>query len=80
MSGCFLYLFPAFGVGSMTHDGFKIAQVFEDADITLDCYGPLYILVVIMHTLFTFFQTYFIFKSHAVSKNYGDNVVARIQT
>lgn len=57
----------AFSAGSMIHDGFKIASVFESG-ATIHCYGALYILVAVTHLLFTFFQTFFLFKSHKVSK------------
>lgn len=57
---------PGFGTGSMIHDGFKIAQVFENG-MSLDCFGPISIVVAVMHLLFCFFQTYFLFKSHNVS-------------
>lgn len=57
-----------FGTGSMVHDGFRIAQVFETSmGISEECRQPLFILVACVHMLFVFFQTYFAFKSHRVS-------------
>ena len=56
-----------FGTGSMIHDGFKIATLFEGNVLSsLQCHGPLYILVAVIHMIFTFVQTYFLFKSHRV--------------
>ena len=50
----------------MIHDGFKIAQTFELDDYSKTCYGFLYIVTSVIHLMFTFAQTFFIFKNHKV--------------
>jgi hypothetical protein len=57
-----------FGAGSMIHDGFRIAQVFE-TDNYWTCYGLLHMVMSSMHLIFCFFQTYFLFKNHRIVIN-----------
>ncbi|XP_013419735.1 uncharacterized protein LOC106180322 [Lingula anatina] len=54
-----------FGIGSMIHNGFRIAQYFQ-FDRVLQCESALYIVVNALHLFFTFFQTFFIFKNHSL--------------
>ena len=56
-----------FATGSMIHDGFKVAQIFEINDDAHACYGVLYMITALAHLVFTFLQTHFIFKNHKVS-------------
>ncbi len=60
-------LFLGFGTGAMILDGFKISQIFEN-EHWMECYGPLNMLVAIVHIIFCFFQTFFLFKNHRVCK------------
>ena len=55
----------AFAFGSVTLDGLHIASYFESPDTT-DCKSDIFILVYVMHLLFTFVQTFFLFKNHKV--------------
>jgi hypothetical protein len=51
----------------MIQDGFRLAEFIEDASSSLQCLGPLHIVVVILHIAFTLHQTFFMFKLHKVS-------------
>lgn len=53
----------AFAFGSVTLDGLHIASYFE-SPATKDCKSVIFILVYVMHLLFTFVQTFFLFKNH----------------
>ncbi|KAK3599223.1 hypothetical protein CHS0354_012831 [Potamilus streckersoni] len=53
----------AFAFGSVTLDGFHIASYFETLGME-SCKSSIFILVYVMHLLFTFFQTFFLFKNH----------------
>lgn len=61
-----LVFFPAFAFGSVTLDGLHIATYFETIT-TETCESEIFILVYVMHLLFTFVQTFFIFKNHKVT-------------
>ena len=50
----------------MVQDCFKLFQYIEDTNRSLSCFGPFYIVVVLLHMIFTCGQTFFIFKSHKV--------------
>ena len=63
-SGC-VFVFSAFAFGSVTLDGLHIATYFETRT-TETCESEIFILVYVMHLLFTFVQTFFIFKNHKV--------------
>lgn len=58
-----------FGLGSMIHDGFYIAQVFQGALYRVICYTNLDAIVSAAHITFTFCQTFFVFKNHKVVIN-----------
>ncbi|XP_033743719.1 proton channel OtopLc-like isoform X1 [Pecten maximus] len=53
----------AFACGSVILDGFHIATYFE-TQMTEECKSPIFIFVYVMHLLFTFVQTFFLFKNH----------------
>ena len=55
----------AFAFGSVALDGLQIASYFE-SPATTDCKSDVFILVYVMHLLFTFVQTFFLFKNHKV--------------
>ncbi|KAK3099634.1 hypothetical protein FSP39_007321 [Pinctada imbricata] len=58
----------AFAFGSVTLDGFHIATYFETVT-TETCESPIFILVYVLHLLFTFVQTFFLFKNHKLVIN-----------
>lgn len=58
----------AFAFGSVTLDGLHIATYFETIT-TETCESEIFILVYVMHLLFTFVQTFFIFKNHKLVIN-----------
>ncbi|KAK6172603.1 hypothetical protein SNE40_016226 [Patella caerulea] len=53
----------AFSIGSVTLDGFHIASYFE-TDTTSTCESAIFTLVYVLHLIFTFVQTFFLFKNH----------------
>ncbi|XP_076070404.1 proton channel OtopLc-like isoform X1 [Mytilus galloprovincialis] len=53
----------AFAFGSVTLDGLNIATYFE-TQMTETCESQIFILVYALHLLFTFVQTFFLFKNH----------------
>ncbi|VDP98429.1 unnamed protein product [Trichobilharzia regenti] len=56
-----------FGFGVMIFDGFKIAEPWEKTSSTGgDCHGQLWIPLHILHFIYVFWQTYFLFKHHRV--------------
>ena len=55
----------AFAFGSVTLDGLHIASYFENPK-DKSCKSDIFILVYVMHLLFTFVQTFFLFKNHKV--------------
>ncbi|TPP66924.1 Otopetrin, partial [Fasciola gigantica] len=59
-----------FGFGVMIFDGFKIAEPWE-ADITGagPCHSTLWIPIHVLHFVYVFWQTYFLFKHHQVVFN-----------
>ncbi|CAH8601156.1 unnamed protein product [Heterobilharzia americana] len=59
-----------FGFGVMIFDGFKIAEPWEEVNInTVPCHGHLWIPLHILHFIYVFWQTYFLFKHHRVVFN-----------
>ncbi|KAL8589901.1 hypothetical protein ACOMHN_023988 [Nucella lapillus] len=60
----------AFSIGSVTLDGFHIASYFETENTTT-CESHIFILVYVSHLIFTFVQTFFLFKNHklVIDKN-----------
>lgn len=58
----------AFAFGSVSLDGLHIATYFETIT-TETCESEIFILVYVMHLLFTFVQTFFIFKNHKLVIN-----------
>nr|CAH8867318.1 unnamed protein product [Trichobilharzia regenti] len=59
-----------FGFGVMIFDGFKIAEPWEKTSSTGgDCHGQLWIPLHILHFIYVFWQTYFLFKHHRVVFN-----------
>ncbi|XP_041358724.1 proton channel OtopLc-like isoform X2 [Gigantopelta aegis] len=60
----------AFSIGSVTLDGFHIASYFE-TDNTSTCESEIYTVVYVLHLIFTFVQTFFLFKNHklVIDKN-----------
>lgn len=59
------FTFSAFAFGSVTLDGLHIASYFERPE-QQTCDSRIFILVYVMHLLFTFVQTFFLFKNHKV--------------
>ncbi|VDP68291.1 unnamed protein product [Echinostoma caproni] len=59
-----------FGFGVMIFDGFKIAEPWE-ADITGagQCHSSLWIPIHVLHFVYVFWQTYFLFKHHQIVFN-----------
>ena len=57
----------------MIHDCFFLVQYIENSAMSLRCLGALYIVVVVLHIMFVFGQTFFIFKHHKVSVNHNTN-------
>ncbi|CAH8866697.1 unnamed protein product [Trichobilharzia szidati] len=59
-----------FGFGVMIFDGFKIAEPWEKTSSTgANCHGQLWIPLHILHFIYVFWQTYFLFKHHRVVFN-----------
>eukprot|EP00106_Octopus_bimaculoides_P017136 XP_014784578.1 PREDICTED: otopetrin-2-like [Octopus bimaculoides] len=58
----------AFSLGSVALDGFHIATYFE-TEATATCESPIFPLVYVMHLLFVFVQTFFVFKNHKLVIN-----------
>ncbi|GFR96383.1 otopetrin-1 [Elysia marginata] len=60
----------AFSIGSVTLDGFHIASYFE-TDSTTTCESFIFTIVYVLHLIFTFIQTFFLFKNHklVIDKN-----------
>ncbi|KAK7503909.1 hypothetical protein BaRGS_00005032 [Batillaria attramentaria] len=60
----------AFSIGSVTLDGFHIASYFETENTTT-CESHIFTLVYVAHLIFTFVQTFFLFKNHklVIDKN-----------
>uniref|UniRef100_A0A183KZP2 EXS domain-containing protein n=1 Tax=Schistosoma curassoni TaxID=6186 RepID=A0A183KZP2_9TREM len=56
-----------FGFGVMIFDGFKIAEPWEEgANSVVSCHGHLWIPLHLLHFVYVFWQTYFLFKHHRV--------------
>ncbi|XP_067663071.1 proton channel OtopLc-like isoform X2 [Haliotis asinina] len=53
----------AFSIGSVTLDGFHISSYFETEN-TETCESKIFTLVYVLHLIFTFVQTFFLFKNH----------------
>lgn len=78
---CFYFhlnFIPAFAFGSVTLDGLHIASYFESPS-TKDCKSVIFILVYVMHLLFTFVQTFFLFKNHKVSCWFSSRFSLRVK-
>ncbi|PVD35083.1 hypothetical protein C0Q70_06364 [Pomacea canaliculata] len=60
----------SFSIGSVTLDGFHIASYFETENTTT-CESHIFTLVYVVHLIFTFVQTFFLFKNHklVIDKN-----------
>ncbi|XP_012937494.1 proton channel OtopLc [Aplysia californica] len=60
----------AFSIGSVTLDGFNIASYFETENTTT-CESYIFTVVYVLHLIFTFIQTFFLFKNHklVIDKN-----------
>ncbi|KAK4467707.1 hypothetical protein MN116_008642 [Schistosoma mekongi] len=59
-----------FGFGVMIFDGFKIAEPWEEgASSVVSCHGHLWIPLHLLHFIYVFWQTYFLFKHHRVVFN-----------
>ncbi|CAG5136815.1 unnamed protein product, partial [Candidula unifasciata] len=60
----------AFSIGSVTLDGFHIASYFETENTTT-CESYIFPIVYVLHLIFTFIQTFFLFKNHklVIAKN-----------
>ncbi|GFN98271.1 otopetrin-1 [Plakobranchus ocellatus] len=60
----------AFSIGSVTLDGFHIASYFETENTTT-CESFIFTVVYVLHLIFTFIQTFFLFKNHklVIDKN-----------
>nr|CDS26169.1 otopetrin [Hymenolepis microstoma] len=58
-----------FGFGVMIMDGFRVADQFDLSNSALECHSALWIPVNVIHSIFIFWQTYFLFKYHRVIFN-----------
>ncbi|XP_013075078.2 proton channel OtopLc-like isoform X2 [Biomphalaria glabrata] len=60
----------AFSIGSVTLDGFHVASYFETENTTT-CESYIFTVVYLLHLIFTFIQTFFLFKNHklVIDKN-----------
>lgn len=58
----------AFSLGSVALDGFHIATYFE-TESTATCESPIFPMVYVVHLLFVFVQTFFVFKNHKLVIN-----------
>ena len=56
----------AFGIGTMVQDGFQLSQLLRDGQPSFDCVSVFDVVVIALHVIFCFFQTFYIFKSHRV--------------
>lgn len=70
------FLLSAFAFGSVTLDGLHIASYFESPN-QKSCKSDIFILVYVMHLLFTFVQTFFLFKNHKVLNVYELAVIKK---
>jgi len=50
----------------MVQDGFQLSQLLRDGQPSFDCVGIFDVVVIALHVIFCFFQTFYIFKSHRV--------------
>ncbi|VDD80268.1 unnamed protein product [Mesocestoides corti] len=55
-----------FGFGVMIMDGFRVADQFRAEKIIFACHSVLWIPVNLIHSVYVFWQTYFLFKYHRV--------------
>ena len=69
--------YAGFGTGSAIQECFFLVQYIEDSAMSLRCLGPFYIVVVLLHIIFIYGQTFFIFKSHEV-RLYSDTATINI--
>ncbi|VEL36663.1 unnamed protein product [Protopolystoma xenopodis] len=65
----FVSFYQGFGFGVMILDGFKIAERWEHTDEDNSNYSILWIPKHLVHFLYIFWQTYFIFKYHRIVFN-----------
>lgn len=55
-----------FGTGTMVHDGFRLSQLLQEGQLSFRCVSRLDVAVISLHILFTFSQTFYLFKSHKI--------------
>ena len=60
-----LFSILGFGFGTITLDGFRLARFIQDGD-AIDCFGPMYILQLILRIILVFSETLFMTKNHKV--------------
>ncbi|VDD75356.1 unnamed protein product [Mesocestoides corti] len=53
----------------MIMNGFRVADRFNEANNTLACHSELWVPVNVIHSIYVFWQTYFLFKYHRVVFN-----------
>ncbi|KAH9278502.1 hypothetical protein ECG_09073 [Echinococcus granulosus] len=58
-----------FGFGVMIMDGFRVADQFDSLNAALSCHSAFWIPVNVIHSIYIFWQTYFLFKHHHVVFN-----------
>ncbi|KAL5106813.1 Proton channel OtopLc [Taenia crassiceps] len=58
-----------FGFGVIIMDGFRVADQFDSWNAALSCHSVFWIPVNVIHSIYTFWQTYFLFKYHHVAFN-----------
>uniref|UniRef100_A0A915ESP6 Otopetrin n=1 Tax=Echinococcus canadensis TaxID=519352 RepID=A0A915ESP6_9CEST len=58
-----------FGFGVMIMDGFRVADQFRAVNSERTCHSILWIPLNVIHAIYIFWQTYFLFKYHRVTFN-----------
>jgi len=59
-----------FGIGTMVQDGFQLSQLLRDGQLSFRCVSLFHVVVIVLHVVFCFFQTFYVFKSHRVRYRY----------
>ncbi|VDK34679.1 unnamed protein product [Dibothriocephalus latus] len=58
-----------FGFGVMILDGFSVSDQFQEENYMNSCHSVLWIPKNVIHSIYIFWQTYFLFKYHRVSES-----------
>ncbi|VDL92188.1 unnamed protein product [Schistocephalus solidus] len=62
-------IFRLFGFGVMILDGFSVSDQFQEDNYINSCHSVLWIPKNVIHSIYIFLQTYFLFKYHRVVFN-----------